>query len=88
MSDIVIYNLDVPVEQVITNIIAKFYINQIQVNPFTSAIVSVSLCKEDGDHITDVTYIMDGDEYAAWNDDDDYLINWIKLQIQKNYRIA
>lgn len=75
------YNLDYPVEQVIKNIIVKFSINDIVVTPFQSANIFVNLYNVRNECVLTSIFLMEGQEYSNWSDDDEYLINWVKNKI-------
>ncbi len=81
------YNLENPVEQVIRHIIVKFKINDITITPFQNAIIYINLYNIRDEGIASQTLLMENEAYNLWGDSDEYLINWIKEQIQKIYRV-
>lgn len=81
------YNLDNPVQQVITNTITKFSIVSVTINPYSSADIIVKLLTADDVQVSTARYIMQGQDYLDWNNNDDYLIVWIKNQIVKSYPV-
>ncbi len=81
------YNLDNPVEQVIRHVIVKFAINDITITPFQSANIYVNLFNIHNEGVASQALLMEGEAYNQWGDSDEYLINWIKLQIQNLYGV-
>lgn len=77
------YNLDKPVEQIILNIIVKFAIIDIVINPFKSANIYINLYNDKDEGVASKNLLMEGEAYEMWGDNDDYLIEWIKIQIEK-----
>ena len=78
------YPLDAPIEKVVRSEMIKFSINNLIVTPFNQATMSVMLA-DMSDAVVDGMYlILEGEEYNAWNSDE-YLIDWVKVQIHKKY---
>lgn len=78
------YPLDAPIEKVVRSEMIKFSINNLIVTPFNQATMSVMLA-DMSDAVVDGMYlILEGEEYNAWNSDQ-YLIDWVKVQIHKKY---
>ncbi len=64
-----------------TKTITKFNINYITVNLFDSVNINVVLFDENNMPCDTKNYIMNGDEYKLWGDDDNYIVDWIKSKI-------
>ncbi len=64
-----------------TKTITKFNINYITVNLFDSVNINVVLFDENNLPCDTKNYIMNGDEYKLWGDDDNYIVEWIKSKI-------
>jgi hypothetical protein len=77
------YPIIPPVEQVIKTVIVSFTIENVSVNLFTSANISVSYLDERGYNVGGNIYLMDGEAYGLWNNDDEYLVEWVTLQIKQ-----
>lgn len=78
------YDLDKPIEKIVKSEMLKFSINNLVVSPFNSATMSVMLV-DVNDNIVDGMYlILEGEEYSFWNSDE-YLIEWVRIQIDKKY---
>lgn len=78
------YPLDAPIEKVVRSEMIKFTINNIVVSPFKQATMSVNLVSVDNLLVDGMYLILEGEEYDAWISDE-YLINWVKLQIHNKY---
>ena len=66
-----------PFDQITTTTITSFDIESIEVVLFSSARIRVNLYNSNGQRF-DVTYvIMSGDAYAAWGNDDQYIIQFV-----------
>ena len=77
------YPLIPPVEQVIKTVIFSFKIENVSVNLFTSANISVSYLDERGFPIGGNVFLMEGEDYALWNNDDEYLVEWTTIQVKQ-----
>lgn len=77
------YPIIPPVEQIVKTVIAGFKIENVSVNLFTSANISVSYLDERGLCVGGNVFLMDSDSYALWNNDDEYLVEWTTLQIKQ-----
>ncbi len=64
-----------------TKTITKFNINYITVNLFDSVNINVVLFDENNMPCDTKNYIMNGDEYKLWGDDDNYIIEWIRNKL-------
>ena len=64
--------------------ICKFKYNIIDIKLFKSVRVVVYLFNENDLLIETKQYLIEGDEYNAWSNDDKYIINLIKQKIQQN----
>lgn len=78
------YNLDEPIEKVVISNMIKFSINNVVVSPFNSATMTVVLVDELNHMIDGMFLTLDGEAYTAWLTDE-YLVDWVKLQIQYHY---
>lgn len=80
MSDI--HSVEPPVEKTIIRTIYGFSIMNVAVVPFEYAMISTKLFDENGDVIINKTMLMGGIDYENWNNDDQYLYDWVQGQIQ------
>ncbi len=64
-----------------TKTITKFNINYITVNLFDSVNINVVLFDENNMPCDTKNYLMNGDEYKLWGDDDNYIVDWIKSKL-------
>jgi hypothetical protein len=78
------YNLDQPIEKIVKSEMIKFSINNLVVTPFNQATMSVMLVNLENAVVDGMYLILEGEEYNAWNSDQ-YLIDWVKVQIEKKY---
>lgn len=69
--------------KVISFKVDSFTIATLDVVPFTSATIVCNLYFNENP-IGTQRLIMQGEDYNAWTNDDDYLINWIKQQLPLN----
>jgi hypothetical protein len=77
------YPLIPPVEQVIKTVIFSFKIENVSVNLFTSANISVSYLDDRGLCVGGNVFLMEGEDYALWNNDDEYLVEWVTIQVKQ-----
>jgi hypothetical protein len=77
------YPISPPVEQVIKTVICGFRIENVSVNLFTSANISVSYLEERGFPIGGNVFLMEGEDYALWNNNDEYLVEWVTIQVKQ-----
>ena len=70
-----------PVVKTTVKTIEKFSISLSNLILFTS--VDILVCYYDvNDNFIDMTTLtLDGDDYSAWYDDDNYLITWVKTKL-------
>jgi hypothetical protein len=78
------YPLDKPIEKVVRSEMVKFTINNLQVTPFNQATMSVMLLNDKNESVDGMYLVLQGEEYMLWNSDQ-YLIDWVKLQIHNKY---
>lgn len=64
--------------------ICKFRYNILEIKLFKSVRIAVYLFNENDLLIETKQYLIEGDEYNAWSNDDKYIINLIKQKIQQN----
>lgn len=64
-----------------TKIVNGFIINQINVTPFTSAVIVLSLYDASNNLITTKSINLTGTDYTNWGNNDQYLINYIENKI-------
>lgn len=74
-------NLDTPITETVVKTYTKFFIKNVTVNINSSAAtIIVLLCPLVGDIISRIIE-MDGEDYANWGSDDNYLIQFIKNKL-------
>jgi hypothetical protein len=71
MSNIMPYDI---VSSITVN---RFEIDSIDIRLFTSAIIRVNLFGLDGFRISVKNVLMEGDDYAKWGNDDQYIITFV-----------
>jgi len=71
-----------PVEKTITRTIYGFRIMNVTVVPFEYAMIATNLLDAVGDLIINKTMLLAGLDYEKWNNDDQYLYDWVGSQIQ------
>jgi len=72
--------LDIPIIETIVKTYTKFLIKNITVNVNSSATIIVLVSSNDGDIISRIIQ-MNGDDYANWSSDDNYVIEFIKMKL-------
>ena len=76
-----IYPCDTPYSQTSITIYTKWKIQQAYLDPFTSCTFFVNLLTDDEKMYKTEVFIMAGNEYTDWGNNDQYLVNWINTQI-------
>ena len=64
-----------------TKIVNGFIINQVNLTPFTSAVIITSLYDCPNNLITVTSINLTGSDYTNWGNNDQYLINYIENKI-------
>ena len=60
---------------------SKIRIQVIDVKIFECVRLSVNLLDIDDRSIDHRLYLLEGDDYKGWGTDDNYLVNWVKKQL-------
>ena len=76
----VAFNVYPNIKQAIT--ICKALVSVQSYEMFKSATLCVSLLDSNDSVVSVKLYTLDGEAFAAWGNDDAYVVNWIKKQIQ------
>ena len=76
-----ITTLTSPINITTTKTINGFLINSVNVNPFTSASVVISLYDSSNNFIKNSTINLTGTDYTSWGNNDQYLISFIEGKI-------
>ena len=76
-----ITNLTIPCNVTTTKTINGFIMNQVNVTPFTSAVVVISLYDSSNNFVQSTTINLTGSDYTNWGNNDQYLINFIESKI-------
>ena len=63
--------------------IVKFKYTILEIKLFESVRIAIYLYNENENLIDAKQYIISGDEYNAWSNDDKYILNLIKQKIQE-----
>jgi hypothetical protein len=71
-----------PIKKTLT--ICKFTYNILEIKLFESVRIAVYLYNENGLMIEARQYLIEGQEYNTWSNDDKYILNLIKQKIQEN----
>jgi hypothetical protein len=71
-----------PIKKTLT--ICKFTYNILEIKLFESVRIAVYLYNENNMLIDAKQYIIEGQEYNTWSNDDKYILNLIKQKIQEN----
>lgn len=77
-----VYPMDPPCQKVITQTVASFSISSVYVNPFNSAVVNVRMFDENNNPLAGNCFVMQGEDYSKWNNDDGYLVQFVSDQIR------
>lgn len=74
-----------PIEKIITKVIKKVTVRVVELKLFTSVSISVYMYGDNKEFIERHLLVMDGDDYKNWNNDDEYLINYVftKLNLER-----
>ncbi len=64
-----------------TKVVKSFKVDVISLDLFKSVTVLATLFCEDGSCVGTRTYTIEGAEYLAWNNDDQYLINTVAQKL-------
>lgn len=75
-----------PIQPTITKTVVTTYdsytINNLTVTPFTHATMIIQMFSKDKPDVFSQFLCMEGEAYAQWGGDDEYLINWVNIQLQ------
>ena len=74
------FNVYPNIKQAIT--ICKALVSVQSYEMFKSATLCVSLLDTNDSVVSVKLYTLDGEAFAAWGNDDAYVVNWVKKQIQ------
>jgi hypothetical protein len=66
-----------PFEIVSTLTVNRFEIDFIDIRLFTSAVIRVNLFDLNGFRVSSKSVVMEGDDYANWGNDDQYILTFI-----------
>lgn len=66
--------------ETITTTYTSYEILEVKVIPFTSCMITVLLISDNNQRKIE-NLAMDSTDYANWNDDDQYLINWVNAKL-------
>lgn len=78
------YPLDPPAEKVVVKRVIKFTITNLNITLFNQATMMAMLY--DDDIMFDGLFLtLAGQEYLEWNNDDEYLVDWVARQIRIQY---
>lgn len=69
--------------ETVTTVYTSYEILEVKVIPFQSCAISILLSSDNGLRKI-INLRMDGEDYTNWNDDDQYLIDWINTQLTKS----
>ena len=64
-----------------TKTVNGFVINQVNLTPFTSSVIVISLYDSSNNFITTTSINLTGADYTNWGNNDQYLINYIENKI-------
>ncbi len=64
---------------------AKFSISVISIKLFTSALIAVTFLDENDKRVDRVLLKLTGGDYAAWQEDDNYLVTYVNNYITTVY---
>ncbi len=66
--------------ETITTTYTSYEILEVKVIPFTSCMITILLSSDDNQRKIE-NLAMDSTDYANWNDDDQYLVDWINTKL-------
>lgn len=81
MSEICSFNVYPNIN--ITKKVVRAVIRISEYIPFTKANIIVILFDETDKVIDNRVYVLDGDDFLNWGNDDKYVVNWIKNKISQ-----
>jgi hypothetical protein len=61
--------------------VSKFFVHVASLELFKSVTLAVSLMDNTGHHVANKVITVEGAEYQAWNNDDQYLINLVAQKL-------
>jgi len=69
-----------PFDKVTTKVIDSFNVDSVDITLFNSAKIRVSLLNKT--NVIDVSIvILEGDDYANWGNDDNYIVNYVAKKL-------
>ncbi len=71
----------VPAEKTVTKTVTNFTVSVVQLNLFTNVIVAVTTYDVDQNQIDSLLMDISGENYLAWNNNDQYIINYVANQL-------
>lgn len=60
-----------------------FRVNVIELKLFESVTVCALLLNQDGQHVENRIYKLEGDDYNNWSNDDKYIVDYVKKKLQE-----
>jgi hypothetical protein len=72
------YDIVPPVTVTKVTVMSKFTIQRVDIHLKQSANITIDLIDNNGNYAGTEYLVMSGDDYSNWGSDDDYLINWVK----------
>lgn len=79
------YELETPLQKVKTITIAKYQIQHIVVDLFSGCTIYLALYDEKSKLVEDIKLEMKQADYALWNNDDNYMVDWINAELESKY---
>lgn len=66
-----------PFEIISTLTVTRFEIDSIDIRLFNSALIRVNLFDSNGFRVCVKNILMEGEDYAKWGNDDQYIVNFV-----------
>ncbi len=66
--------------ETVTTVYTSYEILEVKVVPFSSCTITVLLSSDEGGRKIE-NLLMPNEDYVNWNDDDQYLIDWINTKL-------
>lgn len=75
------YPIIEPITKTIVTTYTSYTINNLVVTPFQQATMVILMYNAEKNQSISQYLVMEGEAYAQWGGDDEYLINWVNTQL-------
>ena len=67
-----------PITMTTVNVVDRIFIKRVEIKLKEYANIVFDLINNNNDYVGTRHLVMSGEDYANWGSDDDYIINWVK----------